>query len=159
MHPTYSIEFMSMRGGSIDYTARMYSIQEHTSVRRRKARQPAAVPWPAIPGPLARGPRAAPAGGRGWPWRSRAGTPGRASPDSPGAAGATVPAQGVCALPCARVSGRHCSGRETAPGSHCSGRTEETRVGLGKSLSLGWARRGTLVAEQCGLCSALATEA
>jgi hypothetical protein len=53
-----------MRGGSIDYTAHMYSIQEHTSVREEKeskARQPAAVPWPAIPGRAASdGPGAAP---------------------------------------------------------------------------------------------------
>jgi hypothetical protein len=39
VHPTYSIEFMSRRGSSIDYTAHMYSIQEHTSMRRRKAQQ------------------------------------------------------------------------------------------------------------------------
>jgi len=78
--------------------------------------------------------------GGGWPWRSRAGTPGRAAPDGPGAAPCAGVAWTAGAL--VRVSGRHCSDRETAPVSRCSGRAEETRVRLGKISLVGVSPQG-----------------
>ena len=50
MPPTSSIERMEVTGKIIDYPAHMYSIQEHTSVRRRQAKGYAPHPlWLLLP--------------------------------------------------------------------------------------------------------------